>query len=151
MPKFSLTLATALTIGTLLGGCNSDEEAIKNAENEVFAIHDEVMPKMDDLMKLRKQLNKQISLIDSLKATGSAAATLRNDEEKEQAIRLRRNLNESDSLMNYWMDHYKGDTLVKLSHEDALRYLAEQKDRITDVKTKYNASLEQAREFLDKK
>jgi|SRR5919202_408898 hypothetical protein len=151
MIKLSLTVASLITLSAFLSSCKSDEETIKQAENEVFALHDEVMPKMDDLMKLRKQLNQQISLIDSLKATGSAAATLRSDEEKEQAIRLRRNLNEADSLMYYWMDHYVGDTLAKLSTDEALRYLADQKEKITDVKTKYNSSIEQAREFLGKK
>jgi len=48
------------------------------------------------------------------------------------------------------MSRYNGDTLAKLSPDDALRYLSEQKDQITDVQTKVNTSIDQARQFLGK-
>ncbi|HLL96375.1 MAG TPA: hypothetical protein VK404_15445, partial [Spirosoma sp.] len=118
---------------------------------DVFAKHDQVMPMYDDVMKLRKQLNKRISVLDSLQETGSAAGTLRTDEEKEQVRLLVRNLGEADSLMMYWMENYKGDTLTKLSSDDALRYLSDQKDKITDVQTKLILSIEAARRYLAKK
>lgn len=131
--------------------CQSGDDAVKEAENEVFAIHDEVMPKIDDVFRLRKQLNQRIVALDSLKATGSAAAMLRMEEERQQAALLSRNLTVADSLMSNWMGQYKNDTITKLSSEDAMRYLTEQKGQITDVKTKVNTSVEQAREFLGKK
>ncbi|MDB5239877.1 MAG: viral A-type inclusion protein [Spirosoma sp.] len=151
MQSFVLNVVSLFILGALCGACNSDEAAVKQAEEDVFAIHDQVMPKSDDIMKLRKQLNKRIAALDSLQATSSAAGTLRTDEEKEQARLLVRNLTDADSLMMYWMSHYKGDTLTKLSPNDALRYLSDQKDKITDVETKLNTSIEQARQFLDKK
>ncbi|GAB3805869.1 hypothetical protein GCM10028819_40050 [Spirosoma humi] len=144
-------LASLAAFSVFLSACHSGDETVKETENEVFAIHDEVMPKIDDIMKLRKQLKIRITSLDSLKASGSAAATLRTDEEKEQASRLHRNLDVADSLMMDWMSRYNGDTLTKLSSDDALRYLNGQKDQITDVKTKVNTSIEQARQFLGKK
>ena len=151
MTKFVFLVAGLLIISTSFWGCKSGEDAIKQAENDVFAIHDEVMPKIDDVMKLRKQLNQRVTSLDSAKATGSAAVTLRTDEEKEQARLLSRNLTNADSLMMDWMSRYNGDTLAKLPPDDALRYLSDQKDRITDVKTKLNTSIDQARQFLGKK
>ena len=151
MTKFVFSLAGLLIIGAFSWACQSSEEAVKQAENDVFAIHDEVMPKIDDVMKLRKQLNQRISAADSAAATGSAAGALRTDEEKDQARLLSRNLTNADSLMMNWMSRYNGDTLAKLSQDDALRYLSDQKDQITDVKTKLNTSIDQARQFLDKK
>lgn len=145
------TLTGLVALSVTLWSCTSDADAVKEAENEVFALHDEVMPKMDDVMRLRKQLNQRVTALDSLKASGSAAATLRTDEEKEQATRLSRNLTEADSLMMDWMSRYNGDTLTKLTSADALRYLADQKDKITDVKAKLNTSIEQAHQFLGKK
>lgn len=147
MTKFVFIVAAS----ALFWACKSGEDAVKDAENEVFAIHDEVMPKMDDVMKLRKQLRQRLVSLDSLKASGSAAAAVRTDEEREQVTRLSRNLNDADSLMMGWMSHYNGDTLAKLSSDDAMRYLADQKDKITDVKTKLNTSIEQSRQYLDKK
>ena len=151
MTKFVCLVAGILIGSALLGACQKSEDAVKEAENELFTIHDEVMPRMGDVMKLRKQLNQRISALDSVAASGSAAGTLRVDEEKEQARLLSRNLTNADSLMMHWMNHYKGDTLTKLSPDDALRYLSEQKEQITDVKTKFNSSIDQARQFLDKK
>ena len=150
MKKPTLTIASLFVLSGLFWACNS-QDAVKEAENEVFAIHDEIMPKMDDLMKLKKELTTRISSLDSLKASGSASATLRVDEDKEQATHIKRNLVVADSLMMDWMSQYKGDTLAKLSSTEALNYLAAQKNQILDVKTKYNNSLEQARQFLGKK
>lgn len=148
--RIPVFVAAGLVVGGLFSSCQSSEDAVREAENEVFAIHDEVMPKIDDIMKLKKQLNQRVASIDSLKGTESAAATLRSDEEKEQAMRIRRDLTNADSLMMTWMNRYNGDTLAKLSSEDALRYLSEQKDQINDVKVKINSSIEQARTFLGK-
>ncbi|GAB4031108.1 viral A-type inclusion protein [Spirosoma jeollabukense] len=151
MYKLTLLVAGVLGISGVLWGCNSGKETVKETENEVFAIHDEVMPKIDDIMKLKKQLKQRIALLDSLKTTGSATAEVRIGEEKDQASRLSRNLLVADSLMMDWMSHYNGDTLAKLSSDDALRYLGAQKDQISDVKTKVNTSIEQAKQFLGKK
>ncbi|GAB3946560.1 hypothetical protein GCM10028805_17280 [Spirosoma harenae] len=152
MHKATRSLIVILTICGLSFACNSGQDGVKNAENEVFAIHDEIMPKvMGDLVKLKKQLNQRITSLDSLKASGSATTTLRTDEEKAQATRLVHDLNLADSLMNDWMASYNGDTLAKLSTDEAMNYLAAQKDQITDVKTRLNKSLEQSRQFLEKK
>lgn len=152
MNKTTRTFAVLIAISGSFWACNSGEEAVKEAENGVFAIHDEIMPKvMGDLVKLKKQLNQRVSSLDSLKASDSAAATVRVDEEKAQAMRLNQDLLVADSLMNEWMAHYNGDTLAKLSSNEALNYLAAQKEQITDVKNKVNTSIEQAKQFLGKK
>jgi prefoldin subunit 5 len=144
-------MAMLLIVGNgVISSCQSDNETVSNAENDVFAVHDDVMPKLDDLLRLRKELNQRITVLDSLKASGSAAATIRVDEEKTQAARLVQNLTVADSLMMNWMARYNNDTLAKISTDDALRYLAAQKDQITDVKTKVNTSIEQAQQFLEK-
>lgn len=150
MRKSILSTAGLFIVFGTFWACNSGDD-VKEAENEVFAIHDEVMPKTGRILKLQKQLKQRTVSIDSLKATGSAATTLRIDEEKEQITRLSQNLKVADSLMMDWMSRYNGDTLTKISSEEALKYLAAQKDQITDVKSKVNSSIEQANQFLDKK
>ncbi|MBD2703260.1 viral A-type inclusion protein [Spirosoma sp. BT702] len=150
MRKSTLVLAGFLIITSAFWSCKSGDD-VKEAENEVFALHDEVMPKMDDIMRLRKLLTQYVAAADSAKDSGSAAGTLRTSEEREQAGRLLLNLNVADSLMMGWMDHYNGDTLAKLSSDDALRYLTDQKEQITDVNTKVKTSIDQAMQFLQKK
>ncbi|QJW90076.1 viral A-type inclusion protein [Spirosoma taeanense] len=151
MTKFLLPVAGFLALNIAFLACSpSGEEAVKKAENDVFAIHDEVMPKLDDMMRMRKKLRQRIAALDSTAASGSASATLRTGEEQEQARRLLRDLTEADSLMMNWMTQYKNDTLTKLPSAEALRYLEQQKDKISDVKTKINTSLAQSRQYLDK-
>ena len=144
-----LFVGSMLVVGPLVS-CQSDEKAVKEAEDKVFAIHDDVMGKMGDMMKLKKQLNQRVATIDSTRQTGSAAGTLQADEERAQAMRLRKNLTDADSVMMGWMSGYNGDTLTKLPTDGAMRYLSDQKDQIDDVKTKVNSSIEQARAFLGK-
>ena len=144
-----LFMAGLLAVGSVVS-CKSDENAVKKAEEDVFAIHDDVMGKMGDMMKLKKQLNQRVTAIDSTSQTGSAASTLQADEERAQAMRLRKDLTDADSVMMAWMIDYKADTLVKLSNDDAMQYLSAQKEKIEDVKTKVNSSIEQARDFLGK-
>ncbi|MBD2755399.1 viral A-type inclusion protein [Spirosoma validum] len=150
MHKFTIMIV-GLLFTSSCWSCSSKGDEVKDTENEVFAIHDEVMPKMGNMLKLQKQLKLHIASLDSIKATGTASGTLRIDEDRDQAMRLSRNLKVADSLMMNWMSRYNGDTLAKLSSDEALKYLGAQKDQITDVQTKVNASIEQATQFLGKK
>ena len=125
-------------------------DAVKTAEAEVFKIHDEVMPRIDDVMKLRKQLSQRIAATDSTLAGGKTtpSESLRTDEDKEQAIRLNRRLAQADSLMMDWMSNYKGDTLALLKPEQAIQYLEAEKQKITDVQQKITSSIADAKQFL---
>lgn len=143
------SLLTGLALTSILMACSSSN-AVETAEKDVFAVHDELMPKMDDLAKARRALQARLTSLDSVATTGSAAATLRRDEERDEVRRLLRNVSVADSLMLDWMGQYKSDTLATLPDEDALRYLDAQKVKITDVKTRLNASLEQSRQYLAK-
>ena len=124
-------------------------DSVKNAEAEVFKIHDEVMPLMSDIMKLQKQLKQRIAATDSASSgQNTPSATLSSDEEKEQAMRLDRQLAEADKLMMGWMSNYKGDTLTLLKPEQAIQYLDAEKQKITDVQKKVNSSIIDAKQFL---
>lgn len=125
-------------------------DAVKTAEAEVFKIHDEVMPRIDDVMKLRKQLSQRIAATDSTLAgdKNTPSESLRTDEDKEQATRLNRRLAQADSLMMDWMSNYKGDTLALLKPEQAIQYLEAEKQKITDVQQKITSSIADAKQFL---
>ncbi|MBC8152325.1 MAG: viral A-type inclusion protein [Bacteroidetes bacterium] len=140
-----------IVAGLGVAGCASgtSKETVEAAEKDVFAVHDEVMPQIGTILKLNKQLRHRADSLDSLKAT-DASATVRIDEEKAQAMRLNRQLNEADSLMMGWMEGYNGDTVQQLKPDAALGYLKAQKTKIDDVKQKINSSIEQAQSYLKK-
>jgi len=146
MQKFILPVAISLFF---FAACqNSGQgDAVKTAEAEVFKIHDEVMPRIGDIMKLQKQLKQRITDSASV-GQATPSATLRNDEEKDQAMRLNRRLAEADSLMMDWMSNYKSDTLALLKPEQALQYLDAEKQKIADVQKKITSSIADAKQFL---
>lgn len=120
--------------------------SIDKAEQDMMAVHDEVMPRIDNIMKLKKELNGKLTALDSMQ--GTPGETVRIDEQKAQVRQLVRHLTEADSLMMDWMSRYNGDTLKKLTEADALRYLAQQKQLINNAKTKINQSIGQSQAYL---
>lgn len=146
-----LSVSLLATVGLLQACTDSGASSITEAEDEVFAVHNEVMPRIGHLMKLRKQLKLHVHALDSLQQTGqSATASIQNEEKREEALRLIKNLTTADSLMVHWMAHYNGDTLDRLPAEQALHYLEQEKETIDDVKSKINTSIHQAEAFFSK-
>lgn len=137
---------TFLFISFAFVACNQGRERVEETEEEVMTIHDEVMPKMQDVMNLKKQLSAKLLELDSLQQEGVSSNTLA--EQKMKALELSRDLTLADSLMMDWMYQYRGDSAKALPAGDALLYFRLEKDKISDVQKRTNQSLEAAREFL---
>lgn len=125
----------------------SGAASLEKAEKAVFAVHDEAMPRIDEVMKLKKALNGKLTALDTIPAL-TPAQILRADEQKAQMRQLVTRLTQADSLMMDWMANYNGDTLKKLPEAEALRYLTDQQQRITHAKNKINQSIDQAKTYL---
>ncbi|MEZ0610605.1 viral A-type inclusion protein [Fibrella sp. WM1] len=126
---------------------NEQTASVEQLEKDVFAVHDDVMPRISDIMKLKKELNGKLASLDSLQQASPSEA-VRIDEQKEQGRLIVRRLTEADSLMRDWMHHYNSDTLKALPEADAVRYLNSQKEIINDVKKKINQSVGDAQAYL---
>jgi hypothetical protein len=133
----------------LLCGCSTDANKDKavELEAEVMAIHDEVMPQMDDIMTLKSKLSKKIQSIDSLQNVGISGNTLA--EQKIKAADLNQKLNESDKLMMAWMHEYRGDSAKKLKSEEAVAYFEKEKEKILAIKQTTVKSIEEVKTFLE--
>ena len=113
----------------------------KNAEDkqklmisEVMAVHDEVMPKMDDIMSLKSSLDSAIKVSpDSAKA-------------KELYVAL----DLADNQMMDWMEKYDSESVKGKSEEQINKYFVDQKTKITEVKVLTVKSIEEAKVFLGK-
>jgi len=143
--KNYLLAATSLL---LIYGCdsNAEKDKITGLETEVLTIHDEVMPKMDEIMTLKSQLSKKIQSMDSLQNEGISSITFA--EERIKAVDLNQKLNESDKLMMQWMHEYHGDSAKKLKSDQALAYFEKEKEKILNVKQTTLRSIEEAKTFL---
>ncbi len=127
--------------------CSEDKGSVDQTEKEVFVIHDEVMPKMGQLMELKTALSKEISAIDSLvKITPNDSLQKR----KEEALALSVALTEADQGMMNWMHDYNGDSLKALSGEEAVKAMNAEKTKISAVRDKMLESMAKAEQFLKK-
>lgn len=137
----------AFGIALVASACSENKDSVEQTEKEVFVIHDEVMPKMGQLMELKNGLSKEISTIDSLiKITSNDSLQKR----KEEALALSVALTEADQGMMNWMHDYNGDSLKALSGEEAVKGMNAEKTKISAVRDKMLESMAKAEQFLKK-
>lgn len=128
-------IITTISLLALLIGCQKNaEDKQKLMIDEVMAVHDEVMPKMDDIMSLKSSLDSAIKVSpDSAKAKKLYSA-----------------LDVADNQMMGWMENYDSESVKGKSEEQISKYFANQKTRITEVKVLTVKSIEEAKKFLRK-
>jgi hypothetical protein len=135
-----------LLLTITLFSCNQEADKVAQMEKEVLAIHDEVMPKMDDIMSLQSKLVKKMASIDSLQQEGVSSTRLA--EQRIKAFELNRLLKTADSLMMNWMYTYRGDSAKGLQPAEAMLYFEKEKEKIVKVKETTNSSIDEVKMFL---
>ena len=110
-------------------------EANKAMRAQIIGVHDEVMPKIGQLMSLEK---KALAQADSLFAQDSTAST--NIEARRS---LAGQLNQAHEGMFVWMRQYSLDEEGK-TPEELKTYLDEQLVKVNQVNADIKAALEQA-------
>ncbi|SDG74149.1 hypothetical protein SAMN04487996_122133 [Dyadobacter soli] len=138
--SFLITLCVAC-------GKDKDQEKLTGLETEVLAIHDEVMPKQEDIVSLQSQLSKKIQGIDSLQNVGVSSNTMA--EQRIKAVDLNQKLTDADKLMMDWMHAYRADSAKKLDPKQAVLYFEGEKERILLVKQATLKSIQEAKTFLE--
>jgi hypothetical protein len=127
--KLSLMLFAFLMIS-----CESKEKEVEKLKTETIAIHDEVMPKMDDIMKLKK----------SLKAEQDSVSTEKSTDIQQMII----SLENSDRAMMNWMRNYDPQ-MEGMSDEEKIEYLKKQKASIHEVSEQMKSSISEAENYLN--
>jgi hypothetical protein len=138
------SLITLFIIALLLS-CNTQNQGnnFDKAENEVMAIHDEIMPKMGEIMELKSNLKEKLKAIDS---TSKEFGIL-----KPKIDSLNWLLDQAENGMMDWMSQYDADSLKALSKEEGIKYLTSQKMKIDSVKQMTLQNLEKVKQYLGKK
>jgi len=135
------TILSTIFLSILLFAACTDKE--KSARDQLFKqvmeVHDEIMPKMDDIMDYQKQLKEKMEALSSEAEVDSVAIS-----KIEVAIA---DLDNSHDAMMGWMRQFNKD-YEGMVHEDILKYLSGQKEKIKNVGEVTNAALKQAEELL---
>ncbi len=119
------------------GGDQNQEEGPNQAlYNQMMDIHDEVMPKMDDIMRLKRELQEQIK--------NSPDMVLERKEELENIIS---NLDSANNSMMSWMHriHEFNPLADSIDQEKAREYLESEMEEIKKVKELTTESIEKAK------
>jgi prefoldin subunit 5 len=130
---FFISIITA----TLFFACGSSSPDIEKEDalrNEVFVIHDEVMPRMAEIVALKGKL-------EALKPDSTKVA------EVEAAISF---LVKAEDGMMEWMVQFKQPANLRESkkHEEIMAYLEAEKQRISQVRDDMNNSIKAAGQLL---
>jgi hypothetical protein len=123
----------------LLVACEEKPKETDALYKKVMEVHDEIMPKMGDIMKLKKQLKEKLAELDT--ATEIDRAKI---DDIERAIA---DLDNSHEEMMGWMRQFDRD-FEGMVNEEILKYLNDQKGRIEKVGQVTNAALQNAKEQL---
>lgn len=115
---------------------NSRQELLK----KVMAVHDEIMPKMGDIMKYKKQLQTKINELTEASAEENQAKIA----ELTQAVEDLENSH--DGMMN-WMHGFDRNFDSEVQ-EEVIAYMKDQMTKIERVGKGTNAALENAKELL---
>lgn len=119
------------------GGEQTQEEGPNQAlYNQMMDVHDEVMPKMDDIMKLKRTLQEQIANTPEMVV-----------ERKQELERVISNLDSASNSMMSWMHRiHEFDPLAdSVDQEKAREYLEIEMEEIRKVKELINESIEKAK------
>lgn len=121
-----------LLLPILLLACSPSNQELYE---QVMAVHDEVMPKMDELYKLKREL-KQLQA-DS---TGSISDAQREDLEKAVL-----QIDSASEGMMVWMREF--DPPKEIAEADLKKYLLEQMEKVKKVREDMLNAIKGANEF----
>ncbi|MBK6263613.1 hypothetical protein JKA74_01095 [Marivirga sp. S37H4] len=124
-------------ISTAFISCTDSEKEVNSLKEEVIRIHDEVMPKMDEIMQLKKALKERESVLDS------------SQTEEMTAIHNHiLHLDEADEEMMNWMRNYNA-SMENMTDEEKIEYLKNEKVAIQMVKQLMMSSITEAKTYLN--
>lgn len=106
--------------------------------DQVMDVHDEVMPRMDEIMKLKRELQEQITNTPDMVV-----------ERKQQLEQIISNLDSASNSMMDWM-HKFNPLPDSADQEKARAYLESEMERIRKVRELINESIDKAKEVEKK-
>ncbi len=117
---------------TGLWSCSQAEEKLsEELQTKVLGLHDELMPKTEELISLQKQLD-----------------SLSKGKDTVHVNKLKRALAKSDQAMMDWMHHFSVDSLSQMDIKSKIEYLGKQYKDLQDLQKLTDSSLHAAKAYL---
>jgi hypothetical protein len=120
-----------IAISLILVGCSQAEEKLsEELQAKVLGLHDDLMPKTEQIVSLKTQL-------DSL-STGADSTHVR---------KLISSLDKADKSMMDWMHQFSIDSLEKMDVSTKVIYLKNQYTQLTDLQKLTDSTLNAAQKY----
>lgn len=136
MKRVYILAVISLMLWSCGGGYNPEVE-----KNKILDVHDEVMPKIGEVMNLKKKVLDKVGTL--------------SEEQTEMAQELRalaKELDDANSGMMSWMRDWSKNSSeylnMKAGADEQVTYLSEEMKRVTEVKDAINSSIQKAKEAL---
>jgi len=125
-----------LVIVLFVFACAKKEDKFETLKTEVFAIHDEVMPKMGELMTLKKKVLEKV------------ASGTNPDELRDAALNLEKAQEGMMKWMNEWSTNSTPHVNNESTEEEKMTFINAEIERVKKVKEDINSSIAEAKEIL---
>lgn len=123
-----LFLSSLILLGT---SCQSSEEtAIKELNDSVMNLHDNLMPKTEQIIQLKTSLDSLSKGPDSV-----------------HVKKLIQSLDRADNEMMHWMHQFSLDSLAKMEFQAKLSYLQDQLKKLKSVETLTDSTLHAVNQY----
>jgi hypothetical protein len=118
-------------------GCNNDNKESESAINkEIMVVHEDIMPKMSEINRLKRQLGRYKDSVSE-----------ENAEMKDSLINTILMLSKMEDGMSDWMNNYKYPN-PDLSHDAMIKYLTGQRDTVKHLSDDIYMSIAVANGFM---
>mgnify|MGYP000335750443 FL=1 len=127
-------LLSILFVIFIFNSCNQAEEKLSQELNDqVMQLHDQLMGKTEDVLKLKRRL-------DSL-STGKDSVNVH---------KIIASLNKADESMMDWMHHFSLDSLDKMDMSNKIGYLKKQLEALKNLEKSTDSSVHAAKTYTIK-
>lgn len=130
-----MRLGAFLLLLIALSACSNQEQKIEEQLANVMAVHDSIMPWMDQMHELDEALADQMTVLAEEGADFKPLEKVRED------------LNESSEMMMIWMSEFKPEEYKKDSKR-ILRYLESEESKITKIGERMSEAINSSKEAL---
>ena len=131
---------TFIILPTLFfAACKNYAAQIDTEKREILRVHDALMPKMDSLYELKKQVVELKNTLPKL-----------SDSEKSYMDSVSFSLVRADDAMTNWMAQWKDPDDNGVTNQAALDYLAAQRKIVIAMQIKFKKALEEGTETVAK-
>jgi len=120
-----------LLVLVFFSSCNQAEEKLSQELNDqVMQLHDELMGKTEDVLKLKSRLD-----------------SLSNGKDSVDVHKMIVSLTKADESMMDWMHHFSVDSLGKMDVSDKISYLKKQLEALKNLEKSTDSSVHAAKTY----